>query len=699
MARLFKTPVTVEGDVSVSGNLKSTQSSGDEGGEINLTKAVTNTTLTTGVTIDVYQNKLRFWETGGTNRGYFLDISAGGTSVGTNIIGTATAVSNTVTGTNSADLVYGNMADNDQFRIRVGGTATNAGFVEIATADDGTEPIYVRQYTGVFTTLTRTATILDGSGNTSFPGTVSATSFNSITGLSSTTPSASGTAAVGTATTAARADHVHPTTGLGLTASGLNQFASTTSSQLAGVISDETGSGALVFGTSPTLTTSLITASASFDLINTAATTVNFAGAATTLSIGNTATAAQTVNMFTASTGASTYNFATGAVGTTTTKTLNIGTGAGTAGTTVINMGGNPAVSTSTINLNAGTINSSGATLALFATPTTITQGAAATAVTIGASTGTLTLNNPTIATSVTSGTLALFNTGLTGTLNFAGAATTINIGASTGTLLLRNPTITTSVTSGTLALFNTGLTGTLNFAGAATTINVGASTGTLTLNNPTIATSVTSGTLALFNTGVTGTLNFAGAATTLAIGTTTSTATYNFATGATLSGSTKTINIGTAGVSGSTTTINIGSAVSGATSNITLSGNSTITPAAAVAATSATTAGYMGMPQNAKTASYTLVAADAGKHIYFSGSTGSQTITIPANGSVAYQIGTTITFINLATVSVSIGITTDTMYLAGAGTTGTRTLAANGMATAVKVTSTTWIISGNGLT
>jgi hypothetical protein len=66
------------------------------------------------------------------------------------------------------------MADNDQFRILVGGTASNAGFVEIATADDGTEPIHVRQYTGVFTTLTRTATLLDGSGNTSFPGTLTA---------------------------------------------------------------------------------------------------------------------------------------------------------------------------------------------------------------------------------------------------------------------------------------------------------------------------------------------------------------------------------------------------------------------------------------------------------------------------------------------------------------------------------------------
>jgi hypothetical protein len=38
-------------------------------------------------------------------------------------------------------------------------------------------------------------------------------------------------------------------------------------------------------------------------------------------------------------------------------------------------------------------------------------------------------------------------------------------------------------------------------------------------------------------------------------------------------------------------------------------------------------------------------------------------------------------------------------MYLAGPGTTGTRTLAAYGMATAVKITSASWIISGNGLT
>lgn len=79
------------------------------------------------------------------------------------------------------------------------------------------------------------------------------------------------------------------------TANKLSAFAATSSSELLGVISDETGSGALVFGTSPAITTSLTTPSTSFDLINTTATTVNFAKAATTLSIGA-ATGTTTVN-------------------------------------------------------------------------------------------------------------------------------------------------------------------------------------------------------------------------------------------------------------------------------------------------------------------------------------------------------------------------------------------------------------------
>ena len=74
--------------------------------------------------------------------------------------------------------------------------------------------------------------------------------------------------------------------------------------------------------------------------------------------------------------------------------------------------------------------------------------------------------------------------------------------------------------------------------------------------------------------------------------------------------------------------------------------------------------------------------------------------MTIPANSSVAYPIGTALTFVNQNAAGVmTIAITTDTLRLAGAGTTGSRTLAANGIATALKLTSTEWIISGTGLT
>ena len=112
-------------------------------------------------------------------------------------------------------------------------------------------------------------------------------------------------------------------------------------------------------------------------------------------------------------------------------------------------------------------------------------------------------------------------------------------------------------------------------------------------------------------------------------------------------------------------------------------------------------TLGYLNIPQNSQSAAYTLVITDAGKHILHpSADTTARTFTIPANGSVAFPIGTAITFVNQNGAGVvTIAITTDTMRLAGAGTTGSRTLAANGVATAIKITSTEWIISGVGLT
>ena len=109
---------------------------------------------------------------------------------------------------------------------------------------------------------------------------------------------------------------------------------------------------------------------------------------------------------------------------------------------------------------------------------------------------------------------------------------------------------------------------------------------------------------------------------------------------------------------------------------------------------------GFLNIPINSQSAAYTLVLADAGKAILHpSTDANARTFTIPANSSVAYPVGTAISFINMTSNVVSIAITTDTMYLSSAGTTGTRSLAQYGTATAIKMTSTTWIISGSGLT
>jgi hypothetical protein len=74
-------------NLNVSGTLRALNQGGDEGGELFLDKPVTNTSLAAGVTIDIFQNKLRFFETGGSVRGVFIDIANGASAgVGTNLL-------------------------------------------------------------------------------------------------------------------------------------------------------------------------------------------------------------------------------------------------------------------------------------------------------------------------------------------------------------------------------------------------------------------------------------------------------------------------------------------------------------------------------------------------------------------------------------------------------------------------------------
>ena len=108
----------------------------------------------------------------------------------------------------------------------------------------------------------------------------------------------------------------------------------------------------------------------------------------------------------------------------------------------------------------------------------------------------------------------------------------------------------------------------------------------------------------------------------------------------------------------------------------------------------------YANVPQNSQSAAYTTVLSDAGKHIYHpSADTTPRTWTIDSNANVPYPIGTAITFVNDTSAgAITIAITSDTLVLAGAGSTGSRTLGAGGIATALKLTSTRWMISGTGL-
>lgn len=156
-----------------------------------------------------------------------------------------------------------------------------------------------------------------GTGLSFSAGTLSSTVTGTVTSVGVTVPSflsvsgspvtSSGTIAISLATQTANTVFAGPTTGsaasptfralvlgdlpigVGLTASTLAQFAATTSSQLAGVISDETGTGSLVFANTPTLITPVLGV-ATATSINKVAITAPATGATLTIPDGVTFT-------------------------------------------------------------------------------------------------------------------------------------------------------------------------------------------------------------------------------------------------------------------------------------------------------------------------------------------------------------------------------------------------------------------------
>lgn len=203
--------LTYTGNFVATGELSTLQSSGDEGGQINFGIPQTNTTLNSGVTIDVYQNKLRIFESGGTARGVYVDLTAAGASVGTNLIGGTTIAQAAFDKANSANVlaqaafdkantdatnisatagVYGNASHVPVTTLTANGRVsliTNTAIaVDAAAITSGTLPV-ARGGTGVTTSTGTGAVTLNTAPTITLP------TINNIRQGYSTTATAAGT--------------------------------------------------------------------------------------------------------------------------------------------------------------------------------------------------------------------------------------------------------------------------------------------------------------------------------------------------------------------------------------------------------------------------------------------------------------------------------------------------------------------------
>ena len=459
-----------------------------------------------------------------------------------------------------------------------------------------------------------------------------------------------------TFTTSGTSNVTVPNSGtLATTTFTLNQFASTTSSQLATVISDESGTGQLVFNTNPTLAGTVSIQSGG---------SISFSDGSRLSSAAGLGGSSSLIN------GSYTVSLDSNGI-------LNLPVSLRFQDGTIL----------STTN---GIIPAQGSSAGLFLT----TNGSS---ISWGNPLGANTLYAGTNAT--TNSTLSIYGNGSSGTA-----------------------TLTSNVTTGTANIF-AGVTGTINIGGITW---AGTNNSTLIVNN--------------------GALQFSSANSVAAAGTNQATATQlyadnNFVTsgsgGVVLPAATTGREVSVTNNSGSSINVypqgshtiesstggaptvlpNLATIVAMAKSGtnwwtmqpvynssgpvaITQSANGTVTwgigtgaLSVATASSTASSIGYLGMPVNSQSGStYTIVVGDLGKVIYFSATC---TATIPAS----LPVGSSIAFVAGTGATVTIAQASDSMYLGGTGTTGSRTLAAYGMSTAIKMAATVWFINGTGLT
>jgi hypothetical protein len=384
-----------------------------------------------------------------------------------------------------------------------------------------------------------------------------------------------------TLTTSGTSNVVVPSAGtLATTSNRLDQFAPTTSAQLASIVGDETGSGLLVFNTNPSISSPTITGAITFSDGSTLSSAAGLAGsnAITNGSFTATLDSSGILNL------PGSLKFSDGSVLSSFTSIIP-------------NQGGNGGKFLTT--------SGSAVSWATVPTPTTISG---------------LTLTG---GATVSSGSLTFSG-------NISAPAWTTN-----GIRHVSVPstfTDTSTATNGTVALAYTNTIGG-NIIAASNTGVVYTTYGTMFVNVPTAGSNVT--------------------------------------------------------ITNPYSIITAGNVLIGST------GTSTITAVASTATASSTAAslGYLGMPVNSQSGStYAVVVGDLGKVIYFSATC---TATIPAS----LPIGSSIAFVAGTGATITIAQASDSMYLGGTGTTGSRTLAAYGMATAIKMAATVWFINGTGLT
>ena len=130
-------------------------------------------------------------------------------------------------------------------------TSTGTGAVVLSTSPTLVTPALGTPSALVATNLTGTAASLTAGVSTLTNALKSATTTVSVSGATAPSTGQVLTATSGTAATW----QAIPASGDASTSNPLSQFAATTSSQLLGVMSDETGTGSVVFNTSPTLVT------------------------------------------------------------------------------------------------------------------------------------------------------------------------------------------------------------------------------------------------------------------------------------------------------------------------------------------------------------------------------------------------------------------------------------------------------------